>query len=378
MVQILDSTLREGEQTPGVYFPAHAKLAIAKALDDIGVDIIEAGHPVVGQGVEQAIRRITGSGCKAQIAAHARTVVRDVDLALECGVDFLGIFYCVSDDRLEGVFSKNLASAIDRIVDVINYAKSKAPDLTIRYTPEDTVRSNWDNVVAAAAAAVDAGADVISIADTTGIMVPHHNSLYEYVHRLRDSLFRRGCSPKIAVHCHNDRGLAVSNALAAYQAQADIIDTSVLGLGERAGIADIAQLLVVLSNDFGLDRWKLSKLPELYRLVSRYSGVPIPPTYPVVGENAFTHCAGVHTHAATKNAVHYQSLDPEIVGRRMHVALDHMSGRSSVRYALDQIEEHTDDIEVLDQILEQVKLVGESNRRISEDELRDIVAWCKS
>ena len=131
MVQILDSTLREGEQTPGVYFPAHAKLAIAKALDDIGVDIIEAGHPVVGQGVEQAIRRITGSGCKAQIAAHARTVVRDVDLALDCGVDFLGIFYCVSDDRLEGVFSKNLASAIDRIVDgswATRIGSSQGPD----------------------------------------------------------------------------------------------------------------------------------------------------------------------------------------------------------------------------------------------------------
>jgi 2-isopropylmalate synthase len=378
MVQILDSTLREGEQTPGVCFPTHAKLAIAKALDSIGIDFIEAGHPVVGQGVEEAIRRITASGCGAQIAAHARSVQRDVDLALDCGAEFLGIFYCVSQDRLDGVFSKDLASAIDQITGVIDYAKRKSPGLTVRYTPEDTVRSKWDNVVAAATAAVEAGADVISIADTTGIMVPHHNSLYAYVHELRDALSKRNCNPKIAVHCHNDRGLAVSNALAAYQAGADIIDTAVLGLGERAGIVDTAQLLVVLANDLGLNQWSLSELPELYALVSRYSGVPIPPTYPVMGENAFTHCAGVHSHAATKNAVHYQSLNPEIVGREMQVALDHMSGRSSVQYALEQIGEQTDNKETLDRILEQVKRIGEKNRRISSDELRDIVSWCKS
>jgi 2-isopropylmalate synthase len=378
MVQILDSTLREGEQTPGVCFPTHAKLAIARALDGIGIDIIEAGHPVVGRGVEEAIRRIARSGCKAQIAAHARTVLSDVDLALDCGIGFLGIFYCVSNDRLDGVFKNDLASAIDQITDVISYAKSKSPNLTIRYTPEDTVRSKWDNVVVAAAAAVEAGADIISIADTTGIMVPHHNSLYKYVHELRDALSKRNCNPKIAVHCHNDRGLAVSNALSAYQAGVDIIDTTVLGLGERAGIVDMAQLLVVLSNDFGLDQWNLSKLPEFYELVSRYSGVPIPPTYPVMGANAFTHCAGVHTHAATKNAVHYQSLNPGIVGREMQVALDHMSGRSSVQYALEQIGEQIDDSAILDRILEQVKRVGETNRHITGEELHDIVAWCHS
>ena len=377
MVQILDSTLREGEQTPGVCFPVYAKLAIANALDAIGVDVIEAGHPVVSPKIEQAVRRLTANPHKAKIAAHARTLRQDVDLALDCHVDFLGVFYCVSDGRLNGVYSRNLATAVEQISTVVGYARSKAPALMIRYTPEDTVRSEWGNVVAAATAAVQAGADVISIADTTGIMVPHHRSLYDYVLRLREALAKNGCEPKIAVHCHNDRGLAVSNALAAYQAGADIIDCTVLGLGERAGIVDLAQLMVVLSADFGVDRWDLTALPKLYNLVSTYSGVPIPPGYPIVGAQAFTHCAGVHTHAATKNAVHYQSLDPTIVGRTMSVALDHMSGRSSVQYALEQIGEAADDAELVDEILAQVKLAGEANRSIALAELRDIVAWCK-
>jgi len=377
MVQILDSTLREGEQTPGVCFPTYAKLAIANALDALGIEIIEAGHPVVSPRIEQAIRRITATPHKAKIAAHARTLREDVDLALDCNVDFLGVFYCVSDDRLSGVFSRNLASAIDQIASVVSYARSQSPDLMIRYTPEDTVRSEWANVVAAATAAVEAGATVISIADTTGIMVPHHRSLYDYVQRLRDALQSNNCHPKIAVHCHNDRGLAVSNALAAYQAGADIIDSTVLGLGERAGIVDLAQLIVVLSADFGLKQWDLTALPRLYEIVSTYSGVPIPASYPVVGAHAFTHCAGVHTHAATKNAVHYQSLDPATVGRTMSVALDHMSGRSSVQYALEQLGETTDDVELVDEILAQVKLAGESNRTVELSELRDIVAWCK-
>jgi 2-isopropylmalate synthase len=287
------------------------------------------------------------------------------------------MFYCVSNDRLNNVFETNLAAAIDKIAETVAYARQQSPDLMIRFTPEDTVRSDWDNVIAASVAAVQAGADVISIADTTGTMIPHRRSLYEYVQRLREELDQRNCRPKIAVHCHNDRGLAVCNALSAYQAGADIIDTTVMGLGERAGIADLAQLIVILSGDFGVDKWNLTELPNLYEIVSAYSKIPIPATFPVLGANAFTHCAGVHTHAATKNAVHYQSLNPSLVGRQMHVALDHMSGRSSVQYALAEIDEPTDDAELIDRVLEQVKLAGEANRTITLLELRDIVDWCR-
>lgn len=378
MVQILDSTLREGEQTPGVYFPAHAKLAIAAHLEQVGVSVIEAGHPTVSPNIEAAIRNLSKQGYKASVAAHARSVQADVDKALECGVDFLGIFYCVSSARLDGVFKRSLSTAIEQITKVIRYAKEQKPDLIVRYTPEDTVRSKWENVIEAASAAVEAGADVISTADTTGTMIPRLRSLHDFIRKLRDDLDARGCRPRLAVHCHDDRGLALANALDAYHAGVDIIDATVLGLGERAGLVDLAQLACVLSADFGESGWNLQALPELYETVSTYCGMPIPATFPIMGENAFTHCAGVHTHAATKNAVHYQSLDPQLVGREMRVSLDHMSGLASVQYALERIEEDTSDRELVKSVLSEVKKVGEVGRTVGRQELRDIVSWCRS
>ncbi|MHB2153374.1 LeuA family protein [Calditrichota bacterium GD2] len=378
MVKILDTTLREGEQTPGVYFDGHIKLAIADLLDEIGIDIIEAGHPMVTPEIHEAVYQLARHGYRAKIAAHARSLQRDVDLALECGAQFIGIFYSVASERLGQVFRKDLNSAIDQIVNVIRYAKKQNPDLIIRYTPEDTVRSPFENVVQASCAAVEAGADIISVADTTGFMAPgtEHN-MYDFVARLKDALAQSGHQPMIAVHCHNDRGLALANALDGYRAGAEIIDASVLGLGERAGIVDLAQLLLALKEVFQVqNNWRLEKLLPLYQLVSQYAGLPIPDNFPIVGQNAFTHCAGVHTHAAVQNPVHYQSLDPSLVGRNMSVALDHMSGISSVQWALDQLGlEYTTDL--LKRILIHIKQIGQKGRTVDLLELKHLVEWCK-
>lgn len=374
MVWVLDSTLREGEQTPGVYFDKHIKLAIANILDEIGIDIIEAGHPMVTPEIHAAVKSIAQKNYKAIVGAHSRSLKSDVDLALECGVRFLGIFYCVSDERLNTVFKKDLDSAIQQITDIIKYAKSQKPDLLIRYTPEDTVRSQFENVVKAAVAAVEAGADIISVADTTGYMVPGTNrSMYDFISRLKSEFDKRNLNPKIAVHCHNDRGLALANALDAYRAGADIIDAAALGLGERAGIVDLAQLLVVLTVDYGENRWNLPKLCELYDLVSKHSGIPIPSNFPITGKNAFTHCAGVHTHAASINPMHYESLNPQIVGRERTFALDHMSGIASLRYALNLIGETDLEEQVQYDILQEVKSVGQRGRTVDLAELKHIV-----
>lgn len=378
MLSILDSTLREGEQTPGVYFDRHIKLAIAQLLDDIGIDIIEAGHPTVTPEIESAVAKLANQHFNAKIGAHARSLKNDVKLALECHVKFLGIFYCVSDDRLNGVFKKEIKEAIEQITGIIEYAKSVNPDLLVRYTPEDTVRSEFVNVLSVAEAAVKSGADIISVADTTGYMVPGtKRSMYDYIAKLKDELGNRNCEPKIAVHCHNDRGLALANALDAFRAGAEIIDASVQGLGERAGIVDLAQLLIVLSTEFGQnEKWNLQKLPELYDLVSLHSGVCLPANFPVIGENAFTHCAGVHTHAAAVNPMHYESLNPELIGKKRTFSLDHMSGLASIRYALEILEIEVD-TEFEKEILREVKVVGQHGRTVSLPELTHIITYLK-
>ncbi len=160
----------------------------------------------------------------------------------------MGVFFSVSQKRLEQDYNICLSAAIEKIVEVIEYAKTQKPDLLIRYTPEDTVRSSVENVVQAATAAIKAGADIVSIADTTGYTTPFdpNRSIYVQVKNLKEELANQGLYPQIEVHCHNDKGLALTNALDAYRAGVDIIDTAVMGLGERAGIVDLAELLVNL------------------------------------------------------------------------------------------------------------------------------------
>jgi 2-isopropylmalate synthase len=379
VLYILDSTLREGEQTPGVYFDSHIKVAIADLLDQVGINIIEAGHPLVTRDIFKAVKQIANRKLKAIVGAHSRSLEKDVDQALECGVQFLGIFYCVAEDRLNHVFKKELNKAIDQISKVIGYAREKDPGLLIRYTPEDTVRSEFQNVLDASVAAIQAGANIISVADTTGYMIPGtKRSMYDFVSKLKNSLAQKNLNPKIAVHCHNDRGFALANAVDGYRGGAEIIDASVLGLGERAGIVDLAQLIVTLTTDFDQPHnWKSDKLNELYQLVSRYSGIPIPVHFPVMGENAFTHCAGVHTHAALINPVHYQSVDPKIIGKKMKVSLDHMSGLSSIEWAMEQLEINYD-VELAEHVLAVVKSIGQKGRSVDFTELRHIVEWCQS
>jgi len=378
VIQILDTTLREGEQTPGVYFDVHIKLAIASLLDRIGIELIEAGHPAVTSEISQAVHLLSHKGFNSTIGAHSRSIKQDIDAALSSGVEFLGIFYCVSNDRLNGVFGKPLHHAIDSIAESIRYAREVKPDLLIRYTPEDTVRSSFENVLHASVAAVQAGADIISVADTTGFMVPgSSNTMFDFISHLQDGLSSKGLSPIIAAHCHNDRGLALANALDAIRAGASIIDVSVLGIGERAGIVDLAQLLISLIEfDKGITRYDLKHIMTLYELVSKYSNIPIPANFPVTGANAFTHCAGVHTHAAIQNPVHYQSVDPNVISRKMQVSLDHMSGISSVNWALEQLEIELDH-EIIKRVLVEIKRVGQKGRIVDETELVHIVDWCK-
>ncbi|MBD2293761.1 2-isopropylmalate synthase [Anabaena sphaerica FACHB-251] len=382
MIKILDSTLREGEQTPGVYFSPKTKLVIAQFLDLIGVDIIEVGNPAVHSEIALAIKQIAQAGLQAKIGAHSLCRIDNVQMALDCNVDFLGVFFSVSQKRLQQDYNICLETAIDKIVEVITYAKEQKPDLLIRYTPEDTVRSPIENVIEAATAAIKAGANIISIADTTGYTTPFHphRSIYFYVKTLKEELENRGLYPQIEVHCHNDKGLALANALDAYRAGANIIDVAVMGLGERAGIVDLAELLINLI-DMGEEEknWQLNYLKDLYDFVSEHSHILIPPHQPVTGKNAFTHYAGVHVKAVTKNDRLYQSLNPEILGIKSSVALGMQSGCSAVELAMKQIgrEDLAKNKEIVAKILQEIKEISKRGTPIHiEKELPEIIERC--
>ncbi|MBD2167405.1 2-isopropylmalate synthase [Calothrix membranacea FACHB-236] len=382
MIKILDSTLREGEQTPGVYFSPEIKLAIAQFLDLVGVDIIEAGNPAVDGEIANAITKISHAGIKAKIGAHSLCSIENVNKCLDCDIDFLGIVFSVSEKRLQLDYNLSLATAIDKIVEVISYARKQQDNLLIRYTPEDTVRSKIENVIEAAVAAVQAGANIISIADTVGYTTPFlpNRSLSYYVKTLKSELAKRELYPQIEVHCHNDRGLALANALDAYSADADIIDVTVMGLGERTGIVDLAPLLINLI-DIGEEKakWELRYLKDLYELVSEHSHIAIPPHHPILGKNAFTHYAGLHVKAVSKDEELYQSLNPEILGLKSSVALGTQSGRSAIKQAIQQIgrAELAENPDLVAKILQEIKEIAKRGTPIDvKKELPAIVDRC--
>jgi 2-isopropylmalate synthase len=382
MIKILDSTLREGEQTPGVYFSPEKKLIIAQFLDQIGIDIIEVGNPAVDSDIALAINRISQAGLKAKIGAHSLCKIDNVQKALDCGIDFLGVFFSVSKKRLYQDYNISLEAAIDKIVEVINFAREQKNDLLIRYTPEDTVRSPIENVIAAASAAVKAGVNIISIADTTGYTNPFHpqRSIYNFVKTLKEELKQQDLHPQIEVHCHNDKGLALANALDAYRAGADIIDVSVMGLGERAGIVDLGELLINL-REMGEEgnHWQLGYLQDLYNFVSEHSHISIPPHQPITGKNAFTHYAGVHVKAVAKDEMLYQSLNPQILGKKSSLALGMQSGYTAVELAMKQIgrEELAENKDLVAKILQEIKVIAKRGTPIDiEKELPEIVDCC--
>ncbi|HUR69760.1 MAG TPA: homocitrate synthase [Candidatus Thermoplasmatota archaeon] len=330
-VKLLDSTLREGEQTPGVDFTHEQKLEIARRLDAFGVDFIEAGHPAVSPEIARGVADIARMGLRAEIVAHSRAMKSDIDQVLKTDADWVGIFFSVADKRLEDTFRKDIDQAISLIQDCVSYAKSHG--LRVRYTPEDTVRSDLAKVIRIAQAASEAGADRIGVADTTGYMTP--TNMFRFVAQLREALPRRTA---VGVHCHNDLGMAVANSYAAVEAGAEVVDVTVNGLGERTGIAPLAETAVAFKLRGGAENpWRLEQLPELSEVVEKYSRVPTWRQAPIVGANAFTHNAGLHVAAVLMNPQHYESIPAELVGRTRRLVVDKMAGRPTVKYRLEAL-----------------------------------------
>lgn len=345
-VEILDSTLREGEQTRGVTFTQDEKTRIARHLDALGVGYVEAGHPAVSRRVADHVEAVAGQDLEATVLAHARATPEDVDAAVEAGVDGVGIFFSLTDRRLEEHFRTDEDEATRLVQEAVAHARDHG--LLVRYTPEDTVRSDPDRVVRVARAAVEAGADRISVADTTGAMTPPR------MRALVADLDRRIPVP-LHVHCHDDLGLAVANSLAAVEAGAAVVDASVNGLGERAGLADLAPLATALDlHHDDAAGWALDELPDLARRVADASGLPVPATAPIVGRNAFSHNAGLHVSAVLQDPGHYESVPARRVGRQRHIVVDQFSGRDAVRHRLEELGADPTDAEV-EAVLETVE-----------------------
>jgi 2-isopropylmalate synthase len=363
MLEILDTTLREGEQTPYVNFTVDEKVQVAQLLDFVGVDMIEAGDPSVSPNVAKAIERIASLGLRAEIVAHSIASRSGIDKAKACGADRVAIFYATSKIHLEAKLHKTPEQALDIIREHVAYAHQLG--LKVRFTPEDGTRTDFEFLVRVCNAAIETGADRISFADTLGIMQPH--MMFERVCTLRERLLP--C--KIDLHCHNDYGLALANAMAGIRAGADCIHTTVNGLGERAGIPDLAETLVSFHNLERVQKFNIQPLMDVSGYLEKVSGFFLAPNKPITGQNAFSHKSGVHTNGILKDPRTYEPFDPSILGRERKIIIDKYTGKSAVAARLHEygIKVSAAELEV---IVSRIKNIGDERKQLFDADILEI------
>jgi len=351
-VMIFDSTLRDGEQTPGAKLNSQEKLEIARQLARLRVDVIEAGFPISSPGDFGAVQLISREVKGPSIAALARAVKEDIDCAWdsirEAEKPRIHIFLAASDIHMEKKLRKDPQTCIEDAIRAVRHARSLTDD--VEYSLEDVTRAREDYVCKVVEAVIDAGATVVNLPDTVGYTVPE-----EYGRLIRNIKARVPNIDRatISVHCHNDLGLAVINSLAAVQNGARQVECNINGIGERAGNAALEEIVMVMKirqhqfpYETGVD---IKEIYRASRLVSKLTGIPIPVNKAVIGKNAFAHSSGVHQDGVLKDKRTYEIINAEMIGgQAAQMNLTARSGRHAVRHQLESMHYSLDDEEFAD------------------------------
>ena len=362
-IRIFDTTLRDGEQTPGVSLSPEKKLNIAKKLDALGIDAIETGFPVISDGERNAVKMITSENLQAELCGLARTNRKDIDAAVDCGLNYIHTFIATSDIHLEYKLKMTREQALEKAIDAVEYGKSRG--LQVEFSAEDATRTDREFLKKVFGEVAKAGADRIDIPDTVGYSTP------QYIAEITKDAIDATKLP-ISVHCHNDFGLAVANAISGIQAGAECAHVTINGIGERAGNASLEELVMALNSLQFDQKWETNINKELLyetsRYVSKIIGITVQPNKAIVGENAFGHESGIHTHGVLNNPLTYEPISPEIVGRTRWLQVGKHAGIHGMNamlkeYGIVPNEEQTK------KILDKVKNIGDQGKQVTEVEL---------
>jgi len=361
-ISIFDTTLRDGEQMPGISFPLKFKIQIAKQLNKLGVDIIEAGFPAASKGEFEAVKEISKLGLDSKICGLARIVKEDIDSALNAEVDMVHVFVPTSKIQVEHTMKMSREEIIDKAVECVEYVKSHG--VLCMFSAMDATRTEIEYLKRIYKAVEDAGVDIVNVPDTVGIATPF--KFYELIKELKNHL-----SVPIDVHCHNDFGLAVANSYAAVIAGADEVQVTVNGIGERAGNANLAEVVMILHALEGFKtNIRTEYLVETSELVERLTGIKLPPNTPIVGDNAFSHESGIHAHGVLKEPATFEPgvVTPEMVGHRRRIIIGKHAGRHQIKKILEDAGYVVDE-ESLKKIVEKVKEMGDKGKRVTDRDL---------
>jgi homocitrate synthase NifV len=324
VVLIDDTTLRDGEQTAGVVFSNEEKVQIARMLDEIGVHQIEAGIPAMGGDEMEAIKSIIALGLKSSVITWNRPVISDIDCSLECGTKAVALSISASDIHIQYKLRQSREWVLQSIKKATKYAKSH--DLYVSANAEDASRADPDFLIQFAQVARDAGADRLRFCDTVGVLEPFRT--YEAICRLIEE-----SGIDIEMHTHNDFGMATANALAGIRAGAKWVNTTVNGLGERAGNASLAEVVMALKHiekiDAGIDT---TRLRELSLYVAEASMRPLPVSQAIIGDNIFAHESGIHADGVLKHPPTYEAFSPEEVGLERQIMVGKHSGSHTILF----------------------------------------------
>ncbi len=358
-VRIFDTTLRDGEQTPGISFPLNYKIQIARQLDKLGVDVIEAGFPAATHGEFEAVREISNLGLNATVCGLARVVRGDIDTAIQADVDMVHVFISTSKIQIEHTVKKSREKIVEDSVREVEYIKSHG--MECMFSAMDATRTEIGYLKTIYKAVEEAGVDIINVPDTVGVATPFQ--MYDLISKLREHL-----RVPIDVHCHNDFGLAVANTYAAVKAGADEVQVTVNGIGERAGNASLAEVVMLISAVEGLKtNIKTEYLVETARLVERLSGIKLPPNTPIVGDNAFSHESGIHAHGVLSEASTFEPgvITPEMVGHRRRIVVGKHAGRHQIKKLLEDAGYFVSE-DILSKIVEKVKDLGDRGKKVTD------------
>ena len=369
---IFDTTLRDGEQVPGCQLNTVEKIQVAKQLEQLGVDVIEAGFPISSPGDFNSVIEISKAVTWPTICALTRAVEKDIDCAAEAlkyakrGRIHTGIG--TSDSHIKYKFHSNREEIIERAVRAVTYAKRYVED--VEFYAEDAGRTDNDYLARVVEAVIKAGATVINIPDTTGYCLPEEYGakikyLVEHVDNIDKAI--------LSTHCHNDLGLATANTLSGVLNGARQVEVTINGIGERAGNTSLEEIAMILKchNGINIDtNINTTKICPTSRMVSSLMNMPVQPNKAIVGRNAFAHSSGIHQDGVLKNVSTYEIIDPKDVGLDSgSIVLTARSGRAALKYRLGVLGVKIDDESKIDAIYQQFLKLADRKKEVNDDDI---------